>query len=358
MTKRRSLLGYTLISVLVMALCVAAGWWAASATFGSAASADSDDQPAEELWAVASEGSIGRTLDLNVTVEQPTEPVAVNMLSGVVTNVGTSPINSGDVLYTVGDQSVHAIESATPQWRDLRRGLSGDDVRGLQEFLRSAGHLASAADGTFGPGTEAAVKAWQRSVGKARTGRIPLGELISVPTLPIDITYGEDLQRGRLLNGGEPAINAPDGSLNFTLPLTEDQVGLVPLDTTVRVHWDSVKWDAVISAEDDSEPGLTRYVLRAPGGGPVCGEDCSELPAVETATLRADIHLTEPASGPSVPLRSVRFGDDGSAYVITRGGRTEVKVTGSGEGIAVVEGIETGTDVLLSDPETTTSDHG
>ena len=38
----------------------------------------------------------------------------------------------------------------------LRKGSRGNEVKELQEFL------GIGADGVFGPGTEAAVKAWQR----------------------------------------------------------------------------------------------------------------------------------------------------------------------------------------------------
>ena len=44
----------------------------------------------------------------------------------------------------------------------LRKGMSGDAVRGLQERLRSLGIFGGAIDGTFGEVTETAVKAAQR----------------------------------------------------------------------------------------------------------------------------------------------------------------------------------------------------
>lgn len=44
----------------------------------------------------------------------------------------------------------------------LRKGMSGEAVRGLQERLRSLGLFEGAIDGAFGEATEAAVKAAQR----------------------------------------------------------------------------------------------------------------------------------------------------------------------------------------------------
>lgn len=48
-----------------------------------------------------------------------------------------------------------------PAPRVLRRGMRGEDVRGLQRILIGAGHLSGAADGIFGPQTETAVKKLQ-----------------------------------------------------------------------------------------------------------------------------------------------------------------------------------------------------
>ncbi len=49
--------------------------------------------------------------------------------------------------------------------RTLRRGLSGEDVRQLQDLLRSAGFDPGTSDGDFGPATHDAVVAFQRSQG-------------------------------------------------------------------------------------------------------------------------------------------------------------------------------------------------
>jgi hypothetical protein len=54
--------------------------------------------------------------------------------------------------------------------RRLRRGMKGEDVRGLQKVLIGAGHLAGGADGVFGPKTEAAVKRFQVQLGLTADG--------------------------------------------------------------------------------------------------------------------------------------------------------------------------------------------
>jgi len=53
---------------------------------------------------------------------------------------------------------------------DLLRGSSGEDVSALQQMLYDMGYLSEEPDGKFGARTEAAVKAYQQSVGLEETG--------------------------------------------------------------------------------------------------------------------------------------------------------------------------------------------
>lgn len=52
----------------------------------------------------------------------------------------------------------------------LRKGSSGDGVAQLQKRLTAAGFDSGAADGIFGPKTEAALKAFQEANGLAADG--------------------------------------------------------------------------------------------------------------------------------------------------------------------------------------------
>lgn len=63
--------------------------------------------------------------------------------------------------WAVGGRVKGDKRGATAAARVLRRGMRGEDVRGLQKILIGAGALAGSADGIFGPKTEAAVKKLQ-----------------------------------------------------------------------------------------------------------------------------------------------------------------------------------------------------
>jgi Putative peptidoglycan binding domain len=54
--------------------------------------------------------------------------------------------------------------------RTPRRGMRGEDVRGLRRLLIGAGHLAGGADGIFGPKTQAAVRMLQAQLGLSADG--------------------------------------------------------------------------------------------------------------------------------------------------------------------------------------------
>ncbi|MEY4746972.1 MAG: hypothetical protein RLZZ416_21 [Candidatus Parcubacteria bacterium] len=55
-------------------------------------------------------------------------------------------------------------------YRNLSRGMEGDDVRSLQEFLQTQGYFAGTATGYYGPVTAQAVARWQTSQGVSAVG--------------------------------------------------------------------------------------------------------------------------------------------------------------------------------------------
>jgi peptidoglycan hydrolase-like protein with peptidoglycan-binding domain len=62
------------------------------------------------------------------------------------------------------------IASETPLPSTVRRGSSGADVKKLQTLLNAAGFNAGVVDGSFGSGTDAAVRKFQQSKGLTADG--------------------------------------------------------------------------------------------------------------------------------------------------------------------------------------------
>ena len=70
----------------------------------------------------------------------------------------------------------------------LRRGMSGHDVKILQDFLRRD-HVNTSVDGQFGTGTARSVRHWERSNQRPVDGAVDAGD---IATLRQDIEGGQD----------------------------------------------------------------------------------------------------------------------------------------------------------------------
>lgn len=67
--------------------------------------------------------------------------------------------------------------TATPTSSALRNGSEGAKVKAVQQRLKQLGYLTGSADGVFGDGTEAAVKAFQKANGLTADGVVGTGTL-------------------------------------------------------------------------------------------------------------------------------------------------------------------------------------
>lgn len=343
----RRALGVVLVLLLVVA-AAGAGWWASRATLTSQVPEDQGlAAAAEVVWAEAMWGSVGRSLPLSTTLRQPALPVAQNTLAGVVTSLSPGEVDEGDVAYVVGETPVRVVQAAAPFWRDLARGVKGDDVKPLQRLLIEEGHLTGEPDGDFGPNTERALKAWQKAQGLQQTGVVALGEFVAVSDLPAVVQLGEMIVVGKSLGGGEDSVLAPTGEREFVLVVTQEQARLIPAEATVEISYKDHTWSAVIAASELDDFGSTTLTLTAPDGGEVCGQECGVLPNDAQVTLRSNVVIVPKVEGTTVPAVAVRTRADGTAYVVTEDGETEVSVRGSGQGVAVVDGLDPGTRVQV-----------
>lgn len=335
---------------VVCAAVVAAGlvgWWAAWVAFEPGT--DKESSASELVVVDVVEGRVGSVLTIGVTVTQPVGVVASNLLGGVVTAVDeTSAVKPGDRIYAVDGVDVRVSQGSVPYYRDLARGVEGVDVRQLQQLLADAGFLSAAPTGFFGESTERAVRAWQRSLAMSVTGRVALGTLVAVPTLPGSLTLADAIGAGLLVSGGEPAVLAPTGERDFSLVLSNEQAARITSETPIRVRHEDHVWDAVITGSSTDQNGNPVFTLGGPGGGDVCGTDCPTLPAEARVSLVGQAVVTPELTGPVVPTAAVRTSDAGRAYVTMADGTDrEVTVLASDGGLAVVEGVEVGEQVRV-----------
>jgi len=332
---------YLLVAALVV-VAVSGGWWAARATIVS--TADDGTVAPEVVTAEVQEVSIGRALNLNVTVSLPFRVSGTNMLEGVVTTAVDAPsYGTGDTVYAVGGQAVRVVAGDVPFYRELAPGLRGDDVMQLQAAMHEMGYLRAEADGRFGDTTSAAVRAWQKANGEETTGTVPLGRLIAVRHLPSALRLGEDIVPAALVSGGEAAVMDRDGAPTFTLVLDEKQAALVPSGATVTIDAGDVTWPAVVAGANPPESGQVTLTLTGPGGGSVCQDRCDLVPAQDTTTMPSTIQIVPTTTGPGLPTAAVRTNTSGQSYVLMAdGSERSVSVVASGDGLAVVDGVAVG----------------
>lgn len=334
-------IGWVLAAVLVAVLA----FWAGRVTLMPPPVAG--DLPASDVFVEVTEQTVGRQLALNVTVSQPTRPLATNALPGVVTQIHPDgEVTQGAVLYRVGGVPVRAVRGEVPFHRALGPNASGDDVRQLQDALVELTLLGSAS-GTYGPSTVRAVRAWQKNLGMPQADAVALGELVAVPRLPAPLRLDPaTISLGAALTGGEKIVLGAAGEPRFVLRLSQQQARLVPATSLISMEHRGHRWNAVIASSEQDERGDTVFELRAPDGGPVCGADCAAVTAGEEVSILSQVAVVAPATGPAVPVAAVTTRPDGTAFVrVDDGGvRTErtVTVRGSQNGVAVVDGVRPG----------------
>jgi Putative peptidoglycan binding domain len=106
---------------------------------------------------------------------------------GIVTRLAAvgAVVGRGRALYEVDGHPVPLWYGTRPAWRAFQLGMTdGADVRQLEANLVALGYdpnRAITVDRHYSWATAAAVKRWQKATGRARTGAVPLGQVVFLP---------------------------------------------------------------------------------------------------------------------------------------------------------------------------------
>jgi membrane fusion protein, macrolide-specific efflux system len=198
-SSRRPRRGRRLIGAGLVVLVVAGG----AAGYLLTRSSGSQAEQVQYTFATARRGELRQTVDAQFTMTRSRQTQLRAPAAGVVTKLHLS---EGQALPTlkplleVDGAAIYGIASATPFYRDLAAGDTGDDVTALQAALAAAGYDPGSTDGDFGSQTVTALEDWQQAEGLDVTGRLSLASFVSFPpgsiVLDLPIAVGDRLAAG------------------------------------------------------------------------------------------------------------------------------------------------------------------
>jgi len=145
--------GRGLLAGALAVVVVAGGTAAYLLTRGSDGGAA--DQPRLQT-ATAQRTELRETVDAQFTISRSQSFSLKAPAPGIVTKLHVAAgkaLPSLKPLVDIDGTAIYGIPSATPFYRDLADGDTGDDVKALQAALAAAGHDPGDADGDFGGST-------------------------------------------------------------------------------------------------------------------------------------------------------------------------------------------------------------
>ena len=94
-------------------------------------------------------------------------PSALKANAGLIATLPlpNTQFEEGDVMLTASGRPLFVFQGETPAYRDLVPGISGNDVRQLEQALDRLGFTPGPNDGTYDQQTSAAVAKWYKSTG-------------------------------------------------------------------------------------------------------------------------------------------------------------------------------------------------
>lgn len=343
--------GRTVIVILGLAVVSAAGFWAGRVVL--VPPEDPLEGVSEPVTYTVAEGRVGRSLQFAAVAEWELRPLAWNSAAGVVTSVAVSSgdeLAVGETLYSVNLRPVVVAVGPVPAFRDLALNVAGADVAQVQELLTELGFYTGDIDGVFGVTTSTAVRVWQGSQGVPVDGVVRRGDVIFVPQLPVRVALGSELVVGASVSGGERLVLEVPADPVFRVPLSVEQRTLVPLSSTVLVTYPDGVWEGRVErAVENPAIGRLDLILTTTDGGPICGAECPRWVELERPTdFLVEIVVIPETVGPVVPVAAIQLDAGNQPFVITPAGeRIDIDIVESAQGIAVVEGIEVGTVILI-----------
>ncbi len=337
----------------ILAVAVVAGVVAGQAVVVRSGEPSVNPSPSPQIYLVR-EGTLARNLSFPAVAEwRPTSAVYAPT-GGVVTEIGIGSglFHAGEVVLRLNERPVVLIAGTVPSFRSLALGVRGRDVAALHAFLAGLGYPVNSGSSTFTSRTRSAVMAWQRSLGMPETGNVALGDVLFVDQLGTNgspMRWTAPVAIGAQISAGIPILErlapAPTLEIEFGASLPDQ----IAVGIHGRATFPSGRSVEVVLSGFRTAEGQQRGVLSAPNG-PLCsGAECLALAPVDgTTQVSVEFTLVPSTTGPLLPAAAVQSDAAGQAFVeLPDGRRQPVKVVVASGGLVIVQGIESGQQVVL-----------
>jgi peptidoglycan hydrolase-like protein with peptidoglycan-binding domain len=295
----------------------------------------------------ARSGELSRSIPFSVEAEWVPVSSLRSAAGGVVTRLPLdAEVSEGDPIISIDERPVIAVASPVPFFREMSVGSTGRDVLALEEFLVRAGLLAGDADQRFDAATGDAVATWQSNLELEATGLVERGDVSALPGPgPFPVRAIVDL--GVPVDAGDVVAEVLESTPRVSVTVAIDELESIPpaAEVVVQRAGDEL-WTGRLGASTRTNDGLA-VIMIEPIGSPICDAPCDVVPIAGAARLSAQIVIQRPVVGVVVPTAAIRHDPGGAASVRTPTGEVTVSVVTSVDGLAIVDGIPAGTEVVL-----------
>ena len=267
--------------VVVLAFVAAAAGIVALIGRGRNATSNRIDNASPTALSTVQRRSLASRTNVNGTLGYAGSYEVVNQAAGTLTtlpHVGDI-IRPGRVLYRVNGEPVVLLQGTTPAYRSLARGTRGPDVRQLNAALVTLGYATKAeldpTSNRFGWRTARALRKVQRRLGLERTGSLPLGHAVFLPT-PLRVTE-VSATLGTPAQPGASILSATSTRAQVSIDLDAAQQGLVEVGDRV----------SITLPDGTTTPGVVSKVSSVATTPSDDSQDSSP-------TVSVEVHLTHP----------------------------------------------------------------
>ncbi|MEU8003928.1 hypothetical protein AB0B66_22455 [Catellatospora sp. NPDC049111] len=237
------------------------------------------------------EGRLQRAVTVNVPAPAAVDGGARLVVTRLAKKVGAS-VASGDVLLEVSGRPMLVLRGSFPAYRDLKHGMTGPDVKQLQEALRP--RYGTPRTGRFDSRTEADLRRLY-----VRVGYEPAFAEVQAAASPAPVAGTPAPTRQVILPAGE-VVFVP--SLPVQISALPARVGGAAEGTVASLA--SGAWRVFVPLDDEAERFLN-------GGTEPAAITLEDGPAADNDTKLVEI-VTKPAEGQTPESREAVFSMPGS----------------------------------------------